>query len=161
MTELTLPQGTLHVRDTGGSGPPIVFVHGVLVDGTVWRKVTAELAPEFRCIAPDWPLGSHPRPMNADADLTPRGVAHLIADALDALGLRATDPEEKLVARADAERLLARAPEPAPAVGGRDLSALRALREPLMAAFEASTVEAFADAVNPLRACAGRSSPEA
>jgi pimeloyl-ACP methyl ester carboxylesterase len=87
MTELTLPQGTLHVRDTGGSGPPIVFVHGVLVDGTVWRKVTAELAPEFRCIAPDWPLGSHPRPMNADADLTPRGVAHLIADALDALGL--------------------------------------------------------------------------
>jgi pimeloyl-ACP methyl ester carboxylesterase len=86
MPELTLPQGTLNVRDTG-SGPPVVFVHGALVDGTLWRKVVPLLAPDFRCIAPDWPLGSHPRPMNADADLSPRGVAHLIADTLDALEL--------------------------------------------------------------------------
>jgi pimeloyl-ACP methyl ester carboxylesterase len=86
MPELTLPQGTLNVRDTG-SGSPIVFVHGALVDGTLWRKVVPLLEGEFRCIAPDWPLGSHPRPMNTDADLSPRGVAHLIADALDALEL--------------------------------------------------------------------------
>jgi pimeloyl-ACP methyl ester carboxylesterase len=86
MPELTLPQGTLNVRDTG-SGPPIVFVHGALVDGTLWRKVVPLLAPDFRCVAPDWPLGSHPQPMADDADLSPRGVARLIADVLDALEL--------------------------------------------------------------------------
>ncbi len=85
-TEISLPQGTLHGRDTG-SGEPIVFVHGLLVDGSLWRKVTPPLEPEFRCVAPDWPLGSHPRPMASDADLSPRGVARLIADAIEALGL--------------------------------------------------------------------------
>jgi pimeloyl-ACP methyl ester carboxylesterase len=84
--ELTLPQGTLNVRDTG-AGPPIVFVHGLLVNGTLWRKVVPLLEGEFRCIAPDWPLGSHSRPMATAADLSPRGVAHLIADTLDVLGL--------------------------------------------------------------------------
>jgi pimeloyl-ACP methyl ester carboxylesterase len=86
MPALTLPQGSIDVRDTG-SGPPIVFVHGLLVDGTVWRKVVPLLSDEYRCIWPDWPLGSHATPMNRDADLSPRGVAHLIADALEALGL--------------------------------------------------------------------------
>ena len=86
MPDLTLPQGSINVRDTG-SGPPIVFVHGLLVDGTVWRKVVPLLSDEYRCIWPDWPLGSHKVPMNPDADLSPRGVAHLIADALEALGL--------------------------------------------------------------------------
>jgi pimeloyl-ACP methyl ester carboxylesterase len=86
MSDLTLPQGSIHVRDTG-SGPPIVFVHGLLVDGTLWRKVVPLLSHQYRCIWPDWPLGSHTTPMKPDADLSPRGVAHLIADALEALGL--------------------------------------------------------------------------
>ena len=86
MSVLTLPEGSINVRDTG-SGPPIVFVHGLLVDGTVWRKVVPLLSDEYRCVWPDWPLGSHVTPMNADADLSPRGVAHLIADALAALEL--------------------------------------------------------------------------
>jgi pimeloyl-ACP methyl ester carboxylesterase len=86
MPVLTLPEGSINVRDTG-SGPPIMFVHGLLVDGTVWRKVVPLLSDDYRCIWPDWPLGSHATPMNPDADLSPRGVAHLIADALEALGL--------------------------------------------------------------------------
>jgi pimeloyl-ACP methyl ester carboxylesterase len=86
MPDLTLPQGSINVRDTG-SGPPIVFVHGLLVDGTLWRKVVPLLSDEYRCIWPDWPLGSHTTPMQPDADLSPRGVAHLIADALEALEL--------------------------------------------------------------------------
>jgi pimeloyl-ACP methyl ester carboxylesterase len=86
MPDLTLPQGTLNVRDTG-SGPPVVFVHGLLVDGTLWRKVVPLLSGEHRCIWPDWPLGSHTRPMAPDADLSPRGVARLIGDALEALDL--------------------------------------------------------------------------
>ena len=65
-----------------------MFVHGLLANGDLWRKVVPELAGDFRCIAPDWPLGSHSEPMNPDADLTPAGVATIVADFLEALDLR-------------------------------------------------------------------------
>jgi pimeloyl-ACP methyl ester carboxylesterase len=83
---IDLAQGTIEYRDTG-EGEPIVFVHGLLVDGGLWRKVTPRLEPAYRCIAPDWPLGSHRTPLAAGADRSPRGIAHLIADFLDALEL--------------------------------------------------------------------------
>lgn len=85
-SEFTLPQGTIRYRDVG-EGPTLVFVHGLLVSGTLWRKVVERLAGRFRCVVPDWPLGSHPIPMRADADLSPAGCARLVADFLDALGL--------------------------------------------------------------------------
>ncbi len=71
-----------------GAGPPVVFVHGVLVNANLWRKVVPAIADAgFRCIAPDWPLGAHRLPMSPDADLSPPGVARLIAEFLDALDL--------------------------------------------------------------------------
>ncbi len=81
-----LPQGRIHYRERG-SGEPIVFVHGVLVNGDLWRGVVPRLADRYRCITPDWPLGSHSEPMKADADLSTPGVARIVADFLDALGL--------------------------------------------------------------------------
>jgi pimeloyl-ACP methyl ester carboxylesterase len=87
MSEAKLPQGTIDYRESG-EGPPIVFAHGLLVDGRLWRKVTPLLEDRFRCIVPDLPLGSHRRPMSADADLSPPGLARLIADFLEALDLR-------------------------------------------------------------------------
>jgi predicted RNA-binding Zn ribbon-like protein len=65
---------------------------------------------------------------------------------------RETDPAEKLASRADADRLLAAAPDPAPAATAKDLGELRALRPRLLRSFEAETLEQFADAVNPLLA---------
>src|ERR1700729_4330748 len=84
--KIELAQGTIEYRDTG-EGEPIVFVHGLLVDGRLWRKVTPRLASAYRCIAPDWPLGSHRSPLAAGADRSPRGIAHLIADFLETLDL--------------------------------------------------------------------------
>jgi len=78
--------GPIFYRDEG-SGPPLLFVHGVLADGELWRDVVARLAGRFRCIVPDWPLGSHRAPMHADADLTPGGLARLAVEVCDALGL--------------------------------------------------------------------------
>ena len=86
MPKVTLPQGTIHYRDAG-DGPPVVFLHGLLVDGELWRKVTPLLHGDARCIAPDLPLGSHRMAMNADADLTPAGVARLVGDFMAALDL--------------------------------------------------------------------------
>lgn len=82
-----LEQGTIHYREEGAGPEPIVFVHGLLVDGRLWRKVLPALAEEHRCIAPDWPLGAHRTALRAGADSSPRGVAHLIADFLEKLEL--------------------------------------------------------------------------
>ncbi len=62
-------------------------MHGLLVDGLLWRKVTPRLEGELRCIVPDWPLGSHRIALSAAADRSPRGMAHLIADFLEKMGL--------------------------------------------------------------------------
>jgi pimeloyl-ACP methyl ester carboxylesterase len=69
-----------------GDGPPIVFVHGALVNANLWRKVVPRL-DGFRRITLDMPLGSHLEPMPKDADLRPPALANMIADALEALGL--------------------------------------------------------------------------
>jgi pimeloyl-ACP methyl ester carboxylesterase len=81
-----LPQGTIRYRESG-SGEPIVFVHGYLVDGRLWDETARELASDFRCIQPDWPMGSHQIAMNPAADLSPPGMADLIAAFIGQLGL--------------------------------------------------------------------------
>src|SRR2546421_5884610 len=87
--EVELPQGTIRYRERG-SGEPIVFVHGVLVNGDLWRGVAPLLADRgYRCIVPDLPLGAHELAMHEDADLTPPGLARLVADFIGALGLDA------------------------------------------------------------------------
>lgn len=85
--EIELPSGWLRYHDAG-SGPVLVFLHGYLVNADIWRKLVPLLAPHVRCVTPDWPLGSHTRPMRADADLGPTGIARLVADLLEALDLR-------------------------------------------------------------------------
>ncbi len=69
-----------------GEGPTIVFVHGVLVNANLWRKVVARL-DGFKRVTLDLPLGSHLEPMPKDADMRPPALADLIADSLDALEL--------------------------------------------------------------------------
>jgi pimeloyl-ACP methyl ester carboxylesterase len=78
--------GGLRYHDTG-SGPPIVFVHGALVNANLWRDVVQALAGEFRCVALDLPFGAHIDALPAGADLTPPACAKLVADAIEALGL--------------------------------------------------------------------------
>ncbi len=85
-TEVDLPAGRIRYRDAG-SGKPVVFVHGYLVDGRLWDGVVDALADRCRCLAPDWPIGAQPMPMRPDADLTPYGIAATIADFLEALDL--------------------------------------------------------------------------
>jgi pimeloyl-ACP methyl ester carboxylesterase len=78
--------GTLTYREAG-AGPPLVLVHGFLANANIWRKVVPRLAERFRCLAVDWPLGSHYVPMRSGADLSPSGVAALVSEFLDRLDL--------------------------------------------------------------------------
>jgi pimeloyl-ACP methyl ester carboxylesterase len=85
--QVDLPSGTVRYRERG-DGPPVVFVHGLLVNADLWRRIAPVLAAAgFRCIAPDWPLGSHQVPVPR-ADLTPPGVASLVAEFLEVLDVR-------------------------------------------------------------------------
>lgn len=85
--EVTLPVGRIRYRELG-EGPPVVFVHGLLVNADLWRAVVPAVAEAgFRCMAADWPLGSHELPV-PEADLSPPGLATLIATFLERLDLR-------------------------------------------------------------------------
>lgn len=81
-----LSSGRVHYREAG-EGDPIVFVHGFAVNGRLWDGPAARLAETHRCIVPDWPLGSHREAMAPDADLSPPGVARIVAEFLDSLDL--------------------------------------------------------------------------
>jgi pimeloyl-ACP methyl ester carboxylesterase len=83
--EIELSGGRMRVFEAG-TGEPIVFVHGALVNANLWRKVVPRLSPDFRCITLDMPLGSHELPV-PDADLSIPGLAGMIAEAVETLGL--------------------------------------------------------------------------
>jgi len=62
-------------------------VHGLIMDGSLWRHVIEQLRADFRCVTPTLPLGGHRHPMHADADLSMRGIAGLLGELLEALDL--------------------------------------------------------------------------
>jgi pimeloyl-ACP methyl ester carboxylesterase len=85
---IELSAGTIEYEDSGGDGPPIVLLPGLLMDASLWADVIADLAPAHRCIAPTLPLGAHRHPMDPDADLSPRAIARLVEELLERLDLR-------------------------------------------------------------------------
>jgi pimeloyl-ACP methyl ester carboxylesterase len=70
-----------------GSGPTVLFVHGVYVTGAVWNDVVNELGVGFRCVAPTWPLGAHSTPTGG-ADIGAEATARRIVHFMEALDLR-------------------------------------------------------------------------
>jgi pimeloyl-ACP methyl ester carboxylesterase len=87
MNQIELSAGTIDYEDTGGDGPTLVLLHGLLMDASLWDDVIADLSVDHRCVAPTLPLGAHRHPMHADADLSLRGIARLVAELLDRLDL--------------------------------------------------------------------------
>jgi pimeloyl-ACP methyl ester carboxylesterase len=88
MAELELSAGVIEYEDSGGPGPVLVLLGGLVMDGSVWDPVVEELRGDHRCVVPTLPLGSHRRPMRPDADLTLAGFARLVSELLDRLDLR-------------------------------------------------------------------------
>jgi pimeloyl-ACP methyl ester carboxylesterase len=82
--DIELPQGTVRVYEEG-DGPVLFFVHGLMVSHTLWELVVERLSESHRCVSIDLPLGAHRTPMGADADLSPRGLAAMIAGVMEQL----------------------------------------------------------------------------
>lgn len=87
LARVDLPAGPIEYGDTGGPGPVLVLIGGLAMDGSLWDSVVAEIGDGVRCITPTLPLGSHRLPMRPDADLSLRGLARIVANFLEALGL--------------------------------------------------------------------------
>ncbi|MDQ2737996.1 MAG: alpha/beta hydrolase [Actinomycetota bacterium] len=87
MPQIELSAGAIDYVDTGGTGPVLVFAHGLLMSPTQWRKVVPLLAG-YRCVLPTLPLGGHRIPMRPNADLTQFGVARLLGEFLNRLDLQ-------------------------------------------------------------------------
>lgn len=87
MKTIELSAGTIEYEDTGGDGPTIVLLHGLLMDATLWDGPIADLSADHRCVAPTLPLGAHRHAMRTDADLSLPGIARLVAEFLDRLDL--------------------------------------------------------------------------
>ena len=91
MPQVALKQATIDYRIVGPEDsphPPVLFVHGILVDHRLWDRVAEGLARQgFRCILPDWPLGSHTVPVNDGTDLSPHAVVSMINEFITELGL--------------------------------------------------------------------------
>lgn len=102
--------GTIRYRERG-AGRPVVFVHGLLVNADLWRDVVPAVAASgLRCIAPDWPLGSHELAVPG-ADLSPPGVAAIVAGFLEQLDLRDVTVVANDTGGAITQILMASAPE--------------------------------------------------
>ena len=107
---ITVPAGPVALRERG-SGPPIVFVHGVGVNGDLWRGVAPPLTDAHRCITPDLPWGGHAHPLRPDAELSLFGMAKIVADLLEALGLEDVTIVANDTGGAVSQALVARYPE--------------------------------------------------
>lgn len=82
-----LGTSSMEYVDTGGTGPVIVLLHGVLMDEYLWRDVVDRLRPDYRCVVPVLPVGAHRIPTRPEADNSPIGVAALVAGLMEALDL--------------------------------------------------------------------------
>lgn len=107
MPEVELSAGVIEYEDTGGDGPVVVLLHGLVHDATVWRKVVADLRVDHRVIAPTLPYGSHRRPMNRPP--TPDVVNELVVEFLERLDQREVTLVESDCGRA--QTVAARHPE--------------------------------------------------
>jgi pimeloyl-ACP methyl ester carboxylesterase len=88
MRQIELSSGTIEYHDTGGDGPVLVLLHGLMMNASLWSQTIADLSADHRCVAPTLPLGAHRQAMHTDADLSLPGIARLVTEFLDRLDLR-------------------------------------------------------------------------
>lgn len=73
-----------------GDGPVALFVHGVLLNGYLWRHQLEELKILRRCIAVDL-LAHGDTQISATQDVSVTANAHMLAEFLDALRIEQVD----------------------------------------------------------------------
>src|SRR5258706_10032577 len=83
------PSGRISYLEQG-TGPVALFVHGVLLNGHLWRHQLAELCDIRRCIAPDL-LAHGDTEIIPDQDVSVTANAKMLREFLDALKIDQVD----------------------------------------------------------------------
>jgi pimeloyl-ACP methyl ester carboxylesterase len=83
------PSGSINYVEQG-TGPVALFVHGVLLNGYLWRHQLEELKTLRRCIAVDL-LAHGDTQISATQDVSVTANAHMLAEFLDALKIEQVD----------------------------------------------------------------------
>lgn len=82
------PAGRIFAR-TGGSGPPLLLMHGYPQTGAMWHKMAPELAKTHRLIIPDLPgygWSAAPEPGPDHAPYTKRAMGEAMVRMMEHLG---------------------------------------------------------------------------
>lgn len=86
--KITTNGATIHVR-VGGSGPPIVLLHGYGETGDMWAPMAADLMRDHKVIVPDLRgLGHSSKPADG---FTKMNQAEDVAGVMDSLGAQRAD----------------------------------------------------------------------
>ncbi|MEH6420332.1 alpha/beta fold hydrolase [Pseudomonas sp. CGJS7] len=86
---VSTPSGRIAYRERG-EGPVALFVHGVLLNGHLWRHQLAGLSDARRCIAVDL-LAHGDTEIAPDQDVSVTANAQMLVEFLDALGIDRVD----------------------------------------------------------------------
>src|SRR6201993_5220683 len=83
------PSGRISYAEAG-SGPAVLFVHGVVLNKHLWRHQLTALSDIRRCIAPDL-LAHGDTEIAPDQDVSVTANAHMLKQFLDALSIDQVD----------------------------------------------------------------------
>jgi len=86
---IATPSGRIHYAEQG-EGPVALFVHGVLLNGHLWRHQLAHLSDLRRCLAPDL-LAHGDTEIAPEQDVSVSANARMLAEFLDALEIDQVD----------------------------------------------------------------------
>src|ERR1700752_4651903 len=86
---VTTPSGRIAYAEAG-SGPVALFVHGVLLNGHLWRHQLAALSDIRRCIAVDL-LAHGDTEIAPDQDVSVTANSRMLREVVDVLGIDKVD----------------------------------------------------------------------
>jgi pimeloyl-ACP methyl ester carboxylesterase len=89
LRKVRTPSGEIHYRERG-AGPVALFVHGVLLNGYLWRHQLTQLADVRRCIAIDL-LAHGETSIDPQQDVAATANAKMLTEFLDSLHIDRVD----------------------------------------------------------------------